>query len=377
MTWLWITADDGWLFRDGRPFTAAENHTARSIFPPYPTTVRGALRGTILGQAMTTLGEYMDFHPDETPDDAPVQAIVQQIGHPRVAESGDFWLRGPFLAQREDGSFNRYLPVPADMLVNKAGNLMAQSISSERITEPTALSLLYANPDDVNEGQSKKLTGRWISESDVRRVLAGDKVSFEACLEAKDLYKKDNRLGIAIDTSTHTTRDQLLYRTEMIQPCPGVGLLVEVSDDIDFGPGGKMALGGMMRSASYTVVDEPQAFADRGTLETDRLKLITLTPAYFEKGFYSEDWSAIFGQTVELMAVALHKPQRIGGYDYLRNHPRTMWSFVAPGSVYYFQSTEGQPLHWPLGKSFTQTPVDFIDGDCGSAGFGQVIAFSW
>ncbi|MCS6846435.1 MAG: type III-B CRISPR module-associated Cmr3 family protein, partial [Anaerolineae bacterium] len=41
---LFLSPVDVWLFRDGRPFDAGDDHYARSLFPPYPSVIQGAIR---------------------------------------------------------------------------------------------------------------------------------------------------------------------------------------------------------------------------------------------------------------------------------------------------------------------------------------------
>lgn len=45
---LFIRPVDVWLFRDGKPFDAASDHRARSLFPPYPSTMQGVIRSKAL-----------------------------------------------------------------------------------------------------------------------------------------------------------------------------------------------------------------------------------------------------------------------------------------------------------------------------------------
>ena len=52
---LFLEAVDVWLFRDGRPFDAGQDHSAVSRFPPYPTVIQGAIRSHHLVQTGVNL----------------------------------------------------------------------------------------------------------------------------------------------------------------------------------------------------------------------------------------------------------------------------------------------------------------------------------
>src|SRR5262245_7753815 len=98
MMQLFLEALDVWLFRDGRPFGAGSDHRARSIFPPYPSVVLGAVRS----HQLILLGV----------DLADAAAIKDAVGD--ADDLRDLRLRGPCLARREEGRIHRYLPLPAD-----------------------------------------------------------------------------------------------------------------------------------------------------------------------------------------------------------------------------------------------------------------------
>ena len=59
-TRLFLEPEDVALFRDGRSFDAGSDHRARSLFPPNPSTVLGALRSKLLmdtGVSLTAFAE--------------------------------------------------------------------------------------------------------------------------------------------------------------------------------------------------------------------------------------------------------------------------------------------------------------------------------
>lgn len=100
---LIIKPVDIWLFRDGRPFLAGEDHDAISIFPPTPFTLQGAIRTKVLVDKGVDL---TSFAYQEQPD--------PDVGY--GDNFGKLRLLGPLLAREEDGKWKRLIPVPADLV---------------------------------------------------------------------------------------------------------------------------------------------------------------------------------------------------------------------------------------------------------------------
>ncbi|HDN19716.1 MAG TPA: hypothetical protein ENF46_01300, partial [Candidatus Acetothermia bacterium] len=108
---IFVEPVDVLLFRDGRPFTAGEDHRARSMFPPTPFTMQGMLRSKILFESGVSPTDYAGDSPSPT-----AQRLRELIGTPRKSY-GKLRLRGPFVARKgDDDSLTRYFPMPADVL---------------------------------------------------------------------------------------------------------------------------------------------------------------------------------------------------------------------------------------------------------------------
>jgi len=58
---------DVWLFRDGKPFTAGEDHAAETLFPPSPFTLQGAIRTKVLADKGVNLAEFAKKMVNEIP----------------------------------------------------------------------------------------------------------------------------------------------------------------------------------------------------------------------------------------------------------------------------------------------------------------------
>jgi CRISPR-associated protein Cmr3 len=96
---------DVWLFRDGKPFMAGEDHAAETLFPPSPFTLQGAIRTKVLADKGVNLAEFAK-NGERNPD--------PEVGY------GDYFgklrLLGPLLMRCKDGKWERLIPIPADVV---------------------------------------------------------------------------------------------------------------------------------------------------------------------------------------------------------------------------------------------------------------------
>lgn len=393
MTWLEIIPRDVWLFRDGKPFSAGEDHTAHSIFPPTPLTVQGALRQKISMSLGVSLSQYKSGSTDNA------RKAIGFIGeHGNMTDLGAFNLRGPHLSLKTGTHLVPLFPSPADLVRNeKTGNFSILELNtSGLITDITANGeeeLLF--PDVLD--QSENLPDHWITGDAFARYLTkreppqpSDYHQKPSCGEpgltstARDayqagkrvwhknlVYQTENRSGVSTNSATSFREEGQLFQVQFIRPTPGIGLLVSVSDDIPTEHlVGAMTIGGEQRHATVNLAEVQMPGVPANL--TGRFKVILLTPAYFKDGWRpkNSDWSAIFGQPVTLKSAILYRPQKIGGWSNHRNRARTMHNYVAPGSVYYFETNETIPSP----PAITESP----DGmNSPALGFGQYAVSQW
>jgi CRISPR-associated protein Cmr3 len=336
MARLFIEPVSVWMFRDGRPFDAGSQHRAVSLFPPPPTVVQGALRSHHLSLMRVDLAGYA----------ADSQAIAA-IGY--ADESyGRFKMAGPFVAQEDKaGRLWRYFPQPADA-VNVQGVYRPATPAAPPgiVTQlPATLDLLWPPPS----AQPEKETGTtWWREDALRDYLTHDQVSatHPGIAREQDLAVRESRTGIDYNDETGAVWEGLLYEAEYVRPKEGVGLDVEMTDDLvaAWPASGVMTLGGDVRVASYRKVDQPPAAMPRA-LNGKRFKVCFATPAYFKGGWQPAggDWTALLGAGVTCAGAAIGRPLTVGGYDLARDKHKPSRRYVPAGSVYYFEGPASLP----------------------------------
>lgn len=349
---LFLEPVDVWLFRDGRPFDAGSDHRARSLFPPYPSVIQGAIRSHSLVLQGIDLCDP--------------GAIAAAVG--TADDVGNLRLRGPFLARREGDRVMRYLPQPADALTVDAERHTLRPASAPR---PPDEGVLTSAPTPcllgLDDEPGKDEAELWLAEADLHRYFRGATV---AGVPARELFQRESRFGIGLDRQRHTTTEGALYEAEFIRPCRDVGLLVEVEGYPGWPRSGVLRIGGEGRAAQFEQVDALPWPAPPQPLPP-RFKLYFATPASFSAGWQPRDgWGQFFLGRVQLVAAAVGRYESVGGFDLATGRHKPARRYVPAGSVYYFQA-EGaaQPRPDLVQAAVTETGAEI--------GFGQVFIEEW
>lgn len=360
---LFLEPVDVWLFRDGKPFDAGRDHRARSLFPPFPSAIQGALR------SFECIRQGINLN-----DKNAVQAAVGTTD-----DYGVLRLKGPYLARCTNGSISRFFPVPADAVPLNDREFHAVTPTTVR---PGCLTSQQADPPrlllDPAPFRTKSAFGDWLTEADLSRFLAGEPVQ---PLPAAELFVRENRLGIEIEPDRRrTTKEGQLYQAEFIRPLPGIGLAVEMSGYTNWPVDGLLRLGGEAHAASFYQV-QPLAWPAPPAPLPKLFKVYFATPAFFSNGWKPQSWNRFFDGEVALEAAALKGYESIGGYDWANNRQKSMRRFIPAGSVYYFSSDGSARLKMNLlQNAITETPYPDPSRPgqhLAAIGFGQVIISEW
>lgn len=354
---LLLTPVDVWLFRDGRSFDAGSDHFARTIFPPFPTVIQGAIRSHHLRLRNISLDDQ--------------NAIANCVG--TATDFGSLRLRGPFVVRLEGNRWMRYFPVPADAVpAATEGHVVAaipcssSDLGVQTCHDAVPPMLLFPPKDASPRKQADDL---WLSEDNLRAYLAGNSVP--AC-SAHELFTVEHRYGIGIQPGPNrvvNAREGLLYAAEFVRLREGVGLYVEMEGYNGWPERGVMRLGGEGRGAYFERIDPLEKPSLPNPLP-ERFKVCFLTPTYFEEGWKPKDWSQFFEGEVELVAVALRRYEMRGGFDIAARAQKPARRFVPAGSVYYFRAANSARLRNDL---VNQALTEFAP----EIGFGQFWVAPW
>ena len=336
---IFIEPTDVLLFRDGKPFSAGDDHLARSLFPPTPMPFQGALRSLILAR-----------HGFRFTDE-----VRKLIGEGE--EYGQFRMKGPFLAEHDgSGAIEEYFPVPADVVIPRDESDESKKEKSHLLRPVqsfwrTDLDLPVITLWAKNKDRSESAEG-FVSESELVNYLCGDPPQVS---KASEFACTESRTGIKRKTATHSAESGRLYSVAFSRLKSDVGFTVDV-EGIPLENKGLLMLGGESRTARYEKVDERTWAKDaadkiKAKLAENkplRFKLYLATPAFFKKGWLPDSFDegipkGALGEKklkLKLVAAAIKRPLPLGGWDLKKKEPKPIEKAVPAGSVYYFEALD-------------------------------------
>jgi len=210
----------------------------------------------------------------------------------------------------------------------------------------------------------------WISEDGLLDYFGGKPPASDAVLYPKALFLKEPRIGIQMDHTLQRVKEEGggPFQVDFIRLKEGFGLDLEVDGIEPWDPEeGVLGIGGEARAGRYVIISRPALEPSALEPLPSRFKLYLATPAYFANGWCPADWDKWFrGGKVRLVAAAVNRPRRIGGWDIAAGKDKPMRAFVPPGSVYYFE-TESK-------VSYTGEPITEYGGQIG---YGQAFFGEW
>lgn len=217
-------------------------------------------------------------------------------------------------------------------------------------------------------------------ESEWQRYLKGEQP--KRTVSDDELFVYEPRFGIAIERDKRTTKTQMLYRATFVRLEDNVALWAKVESVSLKKEKGFLRFGGEERSASYEVIDSLPSFASYMPNLEKRFKVVLISPAWFSGGWQPKDgkWQSIFPKPVHLIAAAISRPQKFGGFDLAKNEPKPIRNFVSAGSVYFFEADEPPQLDQDF--TFTETPDEVRRQNDGkkawaNIGLGKVLIGTW
>ncbi|MCX7942870.1 MAG: type III-B CRISPR module-associated protein Cmr3 [Dictyoglomaceae bacterium] len=334
--WIKITPKDTLFFRSGRPFSMGSETWADELFPPFPSTIYGAIRTFFIFQR----GSLREFKEKGYPD----------IGD--IKTKGSMKIRGPFLSNIEENIL--YFPIPSDcvrkknetkenkVFILKKNEKPSIFYSDEKLEEI----LIWKGKDQVDEANE------YFDSIEFKKYLQSSSSNY-SYISNKSFFTIEPKIGIARNKRTLTSKEGYLYRIPMIRLKNRFGFLVEIenlSSKNDFPNEGIFQLGGEGKTVSFEKIDfNPMENIENINFEfaNDIFKIYLATPAIFEKGWIPKwiDENTMRGEKegveIQLIACAIGKYIRIGGWDIAKGEPKTMYKAVPAGSVYYIRILDG------------------------------------
>jgi len=352
MTSLFLQAVDVWMFRDGKPFDVGGGYRAESIFPPFPSTIQGAIRSHELVLAGVDVKD---------------QAAIEE----HVGTDTDMYgrkIKGTFVAEYKEGQLTAYLPVPANAAAEEGKGWKCLKPIPPLPGIQTSSSLPQVLWPNLDPGKHHGF-GDWLSLDEWKNFWGGQSVIGKT---SRDLFMREARFGIEINYDRRTVEESQLYETEFIRPQTYTGLLVETEGFTHAKwKSGFLRLGGEGHGATYESVTDFKWPATPNPLPK-QFALCFITPTYFAGGWQptNGDWSKFFDGPVKLLSAAFGHYQSLGGFDWakFRRNPQGAQAhkparrYLPAGAMYFFENQGATALR---ANTITDDGADF--------GFGRVL----
>lgn len=389
MSWsaFHLVPDDLLFFRDGKPSTRGTDHYLRSLFPPHPATLYGALRTRRLSDA----GVDLSGLNRQTWAGRVGEALMAEVG--AWGGFGSLELRGPWLVRDREP----LLPAPLDL-----GLLFGPPASAQ---EPAPIStvvrflpveggerrwshpLALLKPFQRDGGawtpwqspapgiEPASAAGWFLKPAGFAAWRAGSTPAAEHFVRASDLWLDEARTGVGLQNASRRSEAGLLYTFGFIRLLPGVSLGFEVRGS-GLQAGGRVRLGGEGRTASLEA--GPSFPGSSLTAKGDLIALSLAAPSVSRLGAWPSGFSretldgTIHDSSFRLVAAAVPGFVPIGGWDLANGRAKPLRRAVPAGCVFFLRPKQGsaddaaRALH---GRSLTDSQ-DALDRQ----GFGLAVA---
>ena len=331
MTGVRLEPLDTWFFRDGTPFTrdSAPQEGVRSLFPPHPPTVVGAIRAALaLSRGWSGRGRWS-------------QEIARVLGD-GPESLGVLSLDGPFVLRNEEPLFR----APRHLLgVDEPDGWRPAAFLRPGAPVECDLGADIRLPDTstarADDDWSRRKAGdnQWLTPTGMNAVLRGELPAPDDIVSSRALWSDELRIGLERDRDTRTAKEGLLYSTRHVRLACSVSLGVRISGlPPDWRPpfGRTLSFGGESRTAACHQWNAALSLdASLPTTNGGRVAIIALTPLDLadDACLGSEPLEELGGARV--VCACLDRPLRIGGWDSLARRPLPLRSVLPPGSVLF------------------------------------------
>ena len=399
--WL-IEPRDALVVRDGRPFGKDAGNRADSLEFPFPSTTTGAAR-TRAGLSVidNDLSKFKDH----------------KIGNKSLADfvQENIEVRGAILAEiTDENKVELLVSAPADAVLfeikkddGKTDEENTKIIPLLPLKDEEFFSNLNKKSDETDSNTKFRLLGlqknekekphknapkfwRW---TEFEKWLKESKIH-EKC-ELKNLgigsLEKDRRTHVEMDYGKKSGKDGGLFETRGLEFTRKIepkkdgetlefkryGFILRVEDNNFDGKieNGIAPLGGERRLVSWSKSENQFPLIDEKMrdeiIKNKTCRLILLTPAIFENGFYPKFKDG----DIEIEAVAVNRYQVISGWDFKIHRPKPTRRMCPAGSVFFLKFTDKANIEQWLEKTWFNCISD--DEQDRKDGFGLAVIGDW
>ncbi|NLJ29281.1 MAG: hypothetical protein GX433_14925 [Deltaproteobacteria bacterium] len=334
--WIFIDPLDTLFFKGSEPMVAGENHEVRSVFPPAPSTLSGAICTAVLRQKGIQPARFVDS--PQGISDLPLLGSSDALGIEVI---------GPLLhIDFKDGTGEWFIPAPANWFICEptaigeedfcevavsVAEVPADGFSSLGLMGSTPLPAWVMNPKSQD---MKGLSGYWINTAALEAVIHGkDTIRMYESIKKiragepilaslKFFLDFETRVGIALEDRTRKVKKGHLYSTTQVRLQTGVRIGVGLQSDMipsHLNEKGTLQLGGEQRVSSYEHHAEGPSFP---TGQTAWIMALSIFPFQTLKEHGWEELPRVSGAIL-----------RMGGWDMKKQFHKPMKAYLPQGTV--------------------------------------------
>lgn len=408
------------IFRDGRPFNLKPGVIAQSLPFPFPSTTTGGVR---------------------TQAGLNAEGIFVHTSAKQLEALKNLKVRGPLLVQlrpnadqhkKEDADKQKpqedlidwFVPPPADALLLKPTKSASEAKALLKRLVPIETTGILTDLANISQGEQKielslhligmhpHISGKpvakpprfwkwntfkeWLLHPEEKEIATWDELGIMG-------LQQEERVHVSMDGENHKGKDGALFATrgmefiarndeEGLQNARTLALAVIVDKDAQPAPHpGFAALGGERRIVHWqnyasSALSCPSDLTKKIVVHEGSwsCRMILLTPAYFEKGFYpTKILEEQDGVTPIVKAIAIQRPDVISGWDFTAKNERGRMGApkktrrLAPAGAVLFLTLKGElaaiqrwvQRHWL--ECISDEPQDCNDG------FGLAVIGTW
>ncbi len=406
---LW--PDDVLFFRDGKPSTVGDDHYLRSLFPPNPSTLYGAIRTRRLideGIALASLKGEKSW--------ARLGPLREELGD--WGGFGNLEIRGPWFVRRLDGDPSKttacreelLVPAPADLALlteppEREASLRRQTTApsppnisevlryrhaklgkkgTSHISHPLGLWHPYRRTGagwqeyrpKLGETAAESASGWYLQPDGIRDWVAGRLPERKNFVHRSELWIDEYRTGVGLQPDQRSHVDGQLFTFGFVRLRQRVGLGFEARGT-PLKPRGYLRLGGDGKTATLAAGPPfPTLSHNKESAPSTPFCLAFATPALSERGAYPPTLGKSRPTPPALRGALVHGSLPIGGWDVANRRSKPLRRALAPGSLYLLAPAAGETaltaaqLH---GRNLSDFPHEHL----ARQGFGLALTGSY
>lgn len=348
---------------------------------PLPQVLTGALRTFLLDATGCSLAEIRSF-VRENPD-ACVPEVLTAGGAPQWL--ANMRVRGPWLARTGDRRLDVCLPLPANLIMcmsqdsgHAAHHFQNLAPLHPSITLPAPIDHALGSESDAlrplwhrHACELKKPTSLYMTLAGATAYLSGQTLRPNHVVAEQDLFKREPRVGIAVDNATASVQEGAIFTVSFLRLCPEVTLYAELEL-----PEGAPAAEELFAAGRRTlrlgaegrrVVVEPVRRVQwpHARPREQRTSYLLVTPGLFHSDRGMPD---LLPGT--LCSAAASGAVPISGFDVARERPKPARFAIAAGAVYFTTNAA------PDGSADPLTQLS-SDQNAAAMGYGLALSGGW